>query len=82
MPKSLSEHIYIKSDVELKLALSYVPSNCLGNLKESPFTYNHRVTRTDHLDDVFFYTLELLDKPSMPVEQIIELINSTGDPCA
>lgn len=68
VPKSIGEHIFIKADVELKLALGIIPEHCLGNLKEAPCTYNHRVTRTDQLDDVYFYTLELLDQTNYSIE--------------
>lgn len=74
VPKSFNERVYIKSDVELKLALNYIPEHCLGNLKETPCTYNHRVTRTDQLDDVYFYTLELLDQPNYSIDQIVNLL--------
>ncbi|CAD8070556.1 unnamed protein product [Paramecium sonneborni] len=82
VPKSLKERVYIKSDVELKLALNYIPEHCLGNLKETPCTYNHRVSRTDQLDDVYFYTLELLDEPNYSFEQIVNLLSKLEDPCA
>ncbi|CAD8094068.1 unnamed protein product [Paramecium primaurelia] len=82
VPKSLKECVYIKSNVELKLALNYIPEHCLGNLKETPCTYNHRVTRTDQLDDVYFYTLELLDQPNYSIEQIVNLLLKQQDPCS
>lgn len=47
VPKPFKEHVYIKSNVELKLALSFIPDHCLGALKETPCTYNYRVSRTD-----------------------------------
>ncbi|CAD8208296.1 unnamed protein product [Paramecium octaurelia] len=82
VPKSVGEHVYIKADVELKLALSFIPDHCLGSLKETPCTYNHRVTRTDQLDDVYFYTLELLDQANYSIEQIVNLLSHKDDPCA
>ncbi|CAD8211224.1 unnamed protein product [Paramecium pentaurelia] len=79
VPKSFKEHVYIKSNVELKLALSFNPDNCLGALKETPCTYNYRVSRTDQLDDVYFYTLELLDQPNYSIDQIIHLLSHKQD---
>ncbi|CAD8187368.1 unnamed protein product [Paramecium octaurelia] len=80
--KPFKEHVYIKSNVELKLALSYIPDHCLGSLKESPCTYNYRVSRTDQLDDVYFYTLELLDQANHSIDQITNLLINQSDPDA
>ncbi|CAK79031.1 unnamed protein product (macronuclear) [Paramecium tetraurelia] len=79
VPKQLKERVYIKSEVELKLAINYIPEHCLGNLKETPCTYNYRVTRTDQLDDVYFYTLELLDQPNYSIDQIVNLLLKQED---
>ncbi|CAD8107362.1 unnamed protein product [Paramecium primaurelia] len=82
VPKPFKEHVYIKSNVELKLALSFIPDHCLGALKETPCTYNYRVSRTDQIDDVYFYTLELLDQANHSIDQITQLLSHQSDPHA
>lgn len=77
VPKTLP--IFIKSSVELKLALQCPPERCLGGLRENPCTYNYKVCRTDQYKDLFFFTLEQYDTEQFSKEQICQIIRNLHD---
>ncbi|CAD8193368.1 unnamed protein product [Paramecium octaurelia] len=77
VPRPLST--FIKSAVELKLALSCSQERCLGGLRENPCTYNYKVCRVDQYADLFFFSLEQYDRDQFSKQQVCQLIKNMND---
>ncbi|KAM3146146.1 hypothetical protein pb186bvf_001803 [Paramecium bursaria] len=80
VPRLIKEDIFIFTEVEIKLALSFIQERCLGQLKENPVTYNNRVSRADQMQDVFFFTLEPQDRQRLKKEQVLKRLDLVDDP--